>query len=105
MKDNRVRDKDDMAGTDYISSLGNLARADYINNLVLSKGERVPDPYAIPDHEWILDISKWPSVICPDIYTHFIEKPSVYTKEYLHVYKSLDAYNYVICGHVQEIKG
>ncbi len=40
MKANEVWDKDDMAGTDYIASLGNLDRTDYINKLVLSNGEK-----------------------------------------------------------------
>ncbi len=47
-----------MAGTDYAASPGNLVRADYINKLVLTNGEKLPDPYAIPDHEWVLDMSK-----------------------------------------------
>ncbi len=84
MKANKVWDKDDMAGTHYTASLGNLDQADYINKLVLSNGEKLPNPYAIPDHEWVLDMSKWPSIIWPDINTYYIEKPSVYTKENLH---------------------
>ncbi len=88
MKANKVWDKDDMSGTDYIASLGNLDRADYINKVVLSNGEKSPDPHAIPDHEWVLDTSKCPSIIWPDIYTNLVEKPSVYTKENLHAYKS-----------------
>ncbi len=68
-----------MAGTHYIASLGNLDRADYINKLVLRNGEKSPDPHAIPDHEWVLGMSKWPSIIWPDIYTYLMEKPSVYT--------------------------
>lgn len=49
-------------------------------------------------------MSKWPAIVWPDIYTYIIEKPSVNTKEHLRAYKSLDAYNYVLCGHVQQIK-
>ncbi len=40
-----------MAGTDYIAGVGNLDCTDYINKLVLSNGEKLPDPYAILDHE------------------------------------------------------
>ncbi len=68
----------DIAGTDYITSLDNLDRADYINKLLLSNGEKLQDPFAIPDHEWVLDMSKWPSILWPDIYTYLIEEPSVY---------------------------
>ncbi len=94
-----------MTGTDYIASLGDLDRVDYIHRLVLSNSEKLPNPYAIPDHEWVLDMSKWPSIMLPDIHTYLIEKPRVYTKKNLHAYMSLDAYNYVLCGHVHEIKG
>ncbi len=100
LKADKVWDKDDTAGTDYITSPRKSNCADYINKLVLSNGEKRPDPHAIPDHEWVLGMSKWPSVIWPDIYTNLIEKPRVYTKENLRVYKSLDAYNYVLCGRV-----
>ena len=33
-----------------------------------------------------------------------IEKPSVYTREKLRAYKSLDADEYFVCGHVQNVK-
>ncbi len=61
--ESKVWDQDDTAGTHYTASLGNLDRADYINKLVLSSGEKWPDPYAIADHEWVLDMSKWPPII------------------------------------------
>ena len=49
-------------------------------------------------------MSKWPAIIWRDIYSYLIEKPSVYTKDNLRAYKSLDVYNYVLCGHVQNVK-
>ena len=88
-----------MAQTSYINSLSSSDCTDYLKKLVLSNGEKLPDPYNIPSEEWISDMSKW-----PDICSYLIEKPSVYTKENLRAYKSLDAYNYVLCGHVQNVK-
>ena len=93
-----------MAQTNYINSLSSSDCTDYLNKLVLSTGEKLPDPYSIPSEEWIADMSKWPAITWPDIYSYLIEKPSVYTKDSLCAYKSLDAYNYVLCGHVQNLK-
>ena len=65
---------------------------------------RLPDPYGIPAHEWVVDMTKWPDLQWPDIYTYLIEKPNAFTKEKLRAFKSTDAYNYVLCGHVQPVK-
>lgn len=43
-----------MAGTDYTDSLGSLDHADYLNKLVLSNDEKLPEPHAIPDNEYVL---------------------------------------------------
>ena len=39
-----------------------------------------------------------------DIHCYLIKKPSVYTREKVHTYKSMDAYQFAVCGHVQEVK-
>lgn len=84
----------EMTQTNYINSLSSSDCTDYLNKLVLSNGEKLPDPYNIPSEERISDMSKWPAIIWPDIYIYLIEKPNVYTKDNLRAYKSLDAYNY-----------
>ena len=90
--------------SEYTAQLSISDRADYLNKLVITNGDILPDPYGIPDKDWVVDMSKWPLITFPDIYLYLIQKPSVYTQENLCAYKSLDAYNYVLCGHVQEIK-
>ena len=67
----------------------------------LTNGVRLPDLCSI--NKWV-DVSKWPNIQWPDIYTYLTEKPSVYTREKLPAYKSPDAYEYVVCGHVQNVK-
>lgn len=49
-------------------------------------------------------MSLWPGVEYGHIYCYFIERPGVYTHKELQQWKSLDAYNYFLSGHVREIK-
>ena len=99
----RIQGAKEMAEvSSYLRSLNHKDLESYVNKLTLSDGIQLPDPYSIKD--WIVDPSKWPAIEWPDIYTYLIEKPSVYTKDKLRAFKSLDAYNYVVCGHVQDLK-
>ena len=52
------------------------------------------DPFGISDQHWVDDVSKWPPVDNPSIYTYFIETPGGYTRERLRAFKRLEAYNY-----------
>ncbi len=86
----------------YTSQLTVKDRENYFIKLTLSDGQQLPDPSGIT--EWEEDVTKWPDVQWPDIHLYLVEKPSVYTREKLRAYKSLNAYNYVMCGHVQSIQ-
>lgn len=88
----------------YTAGLTGSDYKEYFDKLVLANGERLPEPYSIPDQLWVEDTSKWPCIEWPQIYSYLIEKPSVYTRESLQAYKSLDAVNYVLCGHVNKMK-
>ena len=87
----------------YTECLSPTDRECYLNKLTLRTGLQLPDPYSLPDNEWLQDMKTWPSLQWPDIYMYLINSPSVYTKESLKAYKSLDAVNFVLCGHVQEV--
>ena len=86
----------------YAKGLSLKDRECYVAKLTLTNGDRLPDPYAVT--EWTEDVSKWPNIQWPDILFYFLEKPSRYTLDKLRAYRSLDAYNYVLCGHVQNVK-
>ena len=59
------------------------------------------DPYL---HAGYVDyMTLWPPVEFGHIFCYFIERPGVYTKEQLFQWKSLDAYNYFLSGHVRQI--
>lgn len=89
---------------DYVGSLTADDRADYLKKLTLSNGVCLPDPYTISEDLWCADRNSWPVLIWQDIYSYLIDTPSVYTKEKVRAYKSLDAFNYVLSGHLQGIK-
>ena len=73
-----------------------------------SEYQSVLDPeaktqYAVPDEEWMDDITKWPSVEYGDIYNYLIDSKGRYAKDSLKAYKSLEAYNYFVSGHVRTV--
>ena len=37
------------------------------------------DPYKLPKNKWVDDISKWPPIEYPDMYTYLIEAPGEFT--------------------------
>ena len=86
----------------YVQTLTVWDRECYFKKMTLSDGTILIDPYVLT--QWKDDMTALPSVEWPEIYTLFIEKPSVYSKEKLSAYKSLDAYNYVLNGHVQDLQ-
>ena len=63
---------------------------------------QLPNPYDLLG--WKNEVSSLPDISWPDIYNYLINHPSsVFTNESLKAYKSLDAYNYFVSGHIQEV--
>ena len=91
-----------MAESEYQSTLDLEAKKRYKEKLVL-KSEQIPDPYAVPQEEWVDDIAKWPTVLYGDVYNYLIESKGRYTQQSLRAFKSLEAFNYFISGHVRTI--
>ena len=88
--------------SDYYKKLSDDDKKQYKKKLTLSNGKLVPDPYSIKNG-WNDDVSKLPDVGWPDIYTYLIETPSEFTKDKLKAYKSLEAYNFFVSGHVHDV--
>ena len=68
---------------------------------MLESGETLPNPQSLRN-DWIEYVNALPEVSWEDMTHYLIETPSIYTKENLKAYKSLDAYDYFVCGHVQK---
>ena len=76
--------------SDYADKLPAEARKRYIEKFV-SSDKVLPDPYLL-HCEWSNDPVNWPDLTFGDIYNYLIDRQSVYTKESLKAFKSLEAY-------------
>ena len=70
--------------------------------LTLSNGQVLPDPNVL-DVGWKEAVHCLPDLCFADIFNYLKNTPSDYTKENLKAYKSLEAYNFFVCGHVHDI--
>lgn len=89
--------------SDYFKSLSKEDKQAYKEKLQLKNGTNLPDPFGIERSNWRDDVSLLPDVGWGDIHTYLVDTPSPFTNESLKAYKSLEAYNYFICGHVQDV--
>ena len=68
--------------------------------LKLAIGKQLPDPYTLKE-EWTSDISSLPEITWRDVTKYLLDTPSACTKKSIKAYKYLEAYDYFVCGHVQ----
>jgi len=61
------------------------------------------DPFLIQDEQ--LDADRLPPVEAMDLASYLVLETIFYTQESFKAYKSLQAYNYVVSGFVQSVKG
>eukprot|EP00112_Aurelia_sp_Birch-Aquarium-sp1_P018060 Seg4256.2 transcript_id=Seg4256.2/GoldUCD/mRNA.D3Y31 product="hypothetical protein" protein_id=Seg4256.2/GoldUCD/D3Y31 len=87
--------------SEYVERLEPEERKQYLSKLTLKSGEQLPDPLAL-ECGWNDNISNLPDLSWRDVTEYLLDSPSVYTKESIKAYKSLEAYNYFTCGHVQD---
>ena len=90
-----------MMESDYIKQLSTDDNDRYKAKLTLADGTHLPDQFSLSTG-WENDISKLPNITWRDVTEYIIDMPSVYTKELMKAYKSLDAFNYFLCGHVHD---
>ena len=91
--------------SDYLQSLDSTAKDRYIRKLQVLGLTEEDDPYAARNGgKFTEDMTLWPPVEYGHIFCYFVERPGVYTQQQLMQWKSLDAYNYFVSGHVREVK-
>ena len=78
-------------------------REQYIKKLTLQNEKLLPDPFNIEEKNWSNEVTLLPDIAYPDIWNYLVETPSEFTKDKLRCYKSLEAYNFFVSGHVQDV--
>ena len=77
-------------------------KAKYKQKLTLTNGKLLPDPYEIVEN-WKSDVKLMLDVSCGDMYNHLVNSPIEYTRDNLKAYKPLEAFNFFVSNHVQDI--
>ena len=88
--------------SEYFKSLEPNDAQCYVKKLTLTTGECLPDQYTLVAEEWEENINKFPDITWRDVTEYLIETSSLYTKESMKAYKSLEAFDYFVCGNVQQ---
>ena len=88
--------------SEYYLNLESEDKKRYKEKLTLSNGELSTDP-SVLDVGWKGEVPRLPDLCFADIFNYLINTPSDYTKENLKAYKSLEAYNFFVCGHVHDV--
>ena len=95
---NQNKELKDMS--EYLKSLEPHDPQCYIKKLTPTRGECLPDPYTFVAEEWEENINMFPDITWR-VTEYLIETPSLYTKESMKANKSLEAFDYFVCVHVQ----
>ena len=87
-----------------MQTLDPIAKDRYTEKLRLIGLTEDGDPYKLwVDGDMVDNMSLWPPVEYGHIFSYFIDRPGVYTKQQLLQWKSMDAYNYFKSGRVREV--
>ena len=94
--------RDVWQSSEYFNWLGKEDKIKYKEKLTLSDGTTITDPYGLSNN-WQNNVSLLPDISWADIYNYLINTPSAYTHENLKAYKSLEAFSFFVCNHVQDV--
>ena len=63
---------------------------------------RLPNPFTLESADWSVNIAHLPEISWRDVTEYLLDTPSSFTKESMIAYKSLEAFDYFVYGHVQD---
>ena len=86
----------------YFNELKKEGKAKYKRKLTLTNVQFLPDPYSIVESQKG-DVKLMPHVSWGDMYNYLVNSPTEYTHDNLKAYKSLEAFKFFLCNHVQDI--
>ena len=88
------------SATTYSLNLNSDDRKKYEEKLITADEIFLPDPYTLVEN--LKDnVKLLPDITWADIYNYLINTSSLYTNKNLKAYKSLEAYNFFVSGHVE----
>ena len=90
------------SATAYSLNLNSDDRKKYEEKLRTADGTVLPDPHTLVEN-WKDNVKLLPDITWADTYNYLINAPSLYTNKNLKVYKSLEAYNFFVSGHIHDV--
>ncbi|XP_057310110.1 uncharacterized protein LOC130648104 [Hydractinia symbiolongicarpus] len=88
-------------GSEYYASMHEDDRKQYEKKLTLSDETILPDPYILEN--WSNNVALMPDLTWGDMYQYLINTPNEFSHEAMKAYRSLEAYNFYVSGHVQDV--
>ena len=84
-----------------LSSLDEYSQKQYKLKLILCDSTQLPDPFTLVG--WAQDVTRLPDLTWGDMYVYLLNTPSKFTHESMKAFISLEAYNFYVNGHVQDV--
>ena len=86
--------------SEYTKTLDPKTKRRYVDKISLCDGI---DPYMMKSKEFSQDFNDLPAIEFPDISNYLVIHTSFYTGKQMKAFKSLEAYNYFVCGWVHDV--
>jgi len=81
-------------------TLKSNVRARYLQKIEICDGI---DPYCLKKKDFSYEFIDFPSVSFPDISNYLVLSTSFYTAKQMKAFKSMEAYNFFVCGWVKDL--